>query len=157
MTDELPVPPEEDQPQTADDSSNSFESGKPRNLATITAASMEYSGPVPHPAILKGYEEIVPGSAKQIMDQAKRQTDHRIDLEKRLVASGIWRSYLGLSLGALIALTCTLGGCILVYLDHDTAGATIATASVIGLASVFVYGSRLQVKEPRQNTKAESE
>ena|SRR2546429_9443891 len=44
-----------------------------------------YSGALPHPKHLAEYDEIVPGYAKKILDKAMEQTDHRIDIETRVI------------------------------------------------------------------------
>lgn len=51
-----------------------------------------YSGPIPPPAMLKEYDDAVPGAASRILDLAERQADHRMDLEKKVLTSG--RRYL---------------------------------------------------------------
>ena len=49
----------------------------PRGVATatkieITAQQTSFSGPIPHPETLKGYNEIVPGAAERILAMAER-------------------------------------------------------------------------------------
>ena len=111
-----------------------------------------YSGPVPPPSILQGYEKLVPGSAARILAQAERQTDHRIHLEKTVVESDVRRSWVGLWLGFIISMTIIVGGCILVGLGHDAAGAGIATGGVAALAGVFVYGTTIRQRELRRKS-----
>lgn len=47
----------------------------------------EFKGPLPHPAILKQYEEIYAGFAKEIMQMAENEQRHRHDVEKMIVKS----------------------------------------------------------------------
>lgn len=47
----------------------------------------EFRGPLPHPAILKQYEDIQTGFANQIMQMAQKEQNHRQDLEKKIVES----------------------------------------------------------------------
>jgi len=42
-----------------------------------------YSGPLPHPAVLKQFEEFIPGSAERILKLFEKQTAHRQALEKK--------------------------------------------------------------------------
>lgn len=84
---------------------------------------------------------------------AERQTQHRIQLENKVIESDIRRSYAGLAVGGFLALLCTVGGCWLVYLGHDAAGGTIATAAVAGLAGVFVYGTASRRKEREEKAR----
>ncbi len=44
-----------------------------------------YSGPIPHPSILKGFEEIDPGSAHKIIENGLGETSHRRHLENARV------------------------------------------------------------------------
>ena|ERR1017187_7224389 len=48
--------------------------------------------PYPDPVVLKGYEDQIPGSAKLLLEQALKQSDHRMDLEKTVTKDNIWRS-----------------------------------------------------------------
>lgn len=100
-----------------------------------------FSGPLPPPEILRAYNRIVPGSAKQIIDNVIEQSTHRRQLEAKVIAADIERSRLGLIVGGVVALACIAGGCVVAAISSPTAGGTIATASVIGLTSVFVYGT----------------
>ena len=43
----------------------------------IEARSEEFKGPLPHPEILRRYNEIVPGSAQSIIDSFVTEGDHR--------------------------------------------------------------------------------
>ena len=47
----------------------------------VAAVTENFSGPMPHPRHLKGYEEIVPGSAREILDMAKAEQRHRHRME----------------------------------------------------------------------------
>ena len=109
--------------------------------------SQSYSGPVPPPNILKEYDLVVPGAAARILAQAEAQTQHRIKLEDRVTNSDIRKSYWGLGIGAVVSLVPVVGGCILVALGHDTAGAAIAGTSLASLAAVFVYGTSVRRSE----------
>lgn len=41
----------------------------------VTAGS--YTGPIPHPAILQQYEQVLPGAAQEIVQMAVREQAHR--------------------------------------------------------------------------------
>ena len=112
-----------------------------------------FSGPLPHPEVLRQYDEIVPGLATRIVAQAERQTDHRISLETKVIDSDTRRSRHGLVCGFIVSLTCVVGGIITVLMGHDWAGTTIATAAVVALASVFVYGTATRRSERTEKAK----
>jgi uncharacterized membrane protein len=122
---------------------------------TLVHQSLElsYSGPLPPPAALKQYDEIVPGAAARIIAQAEKQTDHRIKLEHKVVFSGVSRSWWGLWVAAFLVLFAMASGSILVYLGHDASGAVIATTGLAGLATVFIVGTNLQKSERIEKAK----
>jgi uncharacterized membrane protein len=118
-----------------------------------SVTAMSYQGPIAHPDILQGYEDIVPGSAAQIIDLFDAQSRHRMDLESRTLARDNTRSWAGLFLGFVVAITVIVGGVVAVLYGHDTAGAALVTTSLASLVSVFVYGSRGQRLERIEKTK----
>lgn len=64
-----------------------------------------YSGPLPHPDTLAEFEQILPGAADRILKQAEAQTEHRIEIEKKVVSADITKSYLGLVFGFILGLS----------------------------------------------------
>lgn len=106
-----------------------------------------YNGPIPPPSILEGYDRLVPGSAKAIIENAHEQTHHRQTLESAVILGGVRRSDRGLLLGAALSITSIILGFIAIIRGHDVAGGTLATGSVVALASVFVYGTNSQRRE----------
>lgn len=83
---------------------------KPENLTHSSLRVEAFEGPLPHPEVLKKFEEVVPGSAAQIIEQANKQTDHRIDMEKQVIKSDIIKSYLGIVFGFILGLVGIGGG-----------------------------------------------
>ena len=129
------------------------ESRRLLQISTRQEVSESFSGPLPPPCVLREYNEIVPGLADRIVAQAERQTDHRISLENRVVESDISRSRAGLTRGFLLCSICIVGGIVCVLCGHDVAGTTIATGAVVGLASVFIYGTNVRKAERTEKAK----
>jgi len=127
--------------------------GRARTLVRLSHEQLSFSGPLPHPSFLKQYEEVVPGAADRILRQAESQTNHRIDLENKVIDSDIRRADRGLWAGLAVAVISIVGGCALVFAGHDWAGATIATATVVSLVGVFVYGSQSRRQERQERAK----
>jgi len=42
-----------------------------------------YSGPLPHPNVLKAYKEIYPDSVKIIFEEYQKETNHRREMENK--------------------------------------------------------------------------
>jgi hypothetical protein len=80
----------------------------------------------------------------------EKQSAHRQEIEKTVIRGDSRRSWIGLFVGGFLAMTCIVGGLLLAsYGEQPAAGTTIATASVVGLAGVFVYGTHSR-REERQ-------
>lgn len=47
--------------------------------------SMSYSGPIPHPMLLKEFNDVIPNGADRIMAMAEKQSEHRINIEDKVV------------------------------------------------------------------------
>lgn len=48
--------------------------------SSLVAFREHYPGPLPHPSILSGYDQIVPGAAERIIQMAERDQQHKIDI-----------------------------------------------------------------------------
>jgi uncharacterized membrane protein len=114
----------------------------------VTAqASSTFIGPLPPPAILKGYDEVVSGCAERMLAMAERQAAHRQELETLAVGGGAKRAWAGMWLGFVISVIVMVLGFIMVITDHDAAGIAAITIDVVSLAGVFVYGRLDQRRE----------
>lgn len=47
----------------------------------------EFSGPLPHPALLKGYDEVLPGSPERIFRMTEKQLDQLIECENQEISA----------------------------------------------------------------------
>ncbi len=118
---------------------------------SLSVRQESFSGPLPHPSILKEYEEIEPGSARRIIDMAERALIHHQEMEAEQVRSEVasnreaWaRSRLGAIIGGVVALAfagITLG---IVLAGYPTAGAVLGGLEVGALVAAFMYGTRRQ-------------
>jgi len=96
---------------------------------------------LPRPSDLQEYESIIPGAANRILRMAENQAEHRQFLEKTVIRGDSRRAFYGLCVGGFISLSVLVGAVFLIYTGHDVAGAVVAGLDLVGLASVFVYGT----------------
>lgn len=106
-----------------------------------------YAGPLPPPDILAKFEQILPGAADRILKQAEAQTEHRIEIEKKVVSADIIKSYLGLVFGFILGLSGIGGGIYLATLGFNVFGPLLSGGSLITLVAVFIYGTRSRKQE----------
>lgn len=104
-----------------------------------------FSGPIPHPDILKGYNELVPDAAERILKAFEKQSEHRECIEKETNKANInlaWANtverYVGLIFGFIIA-------CIILYLiyilainGNDTVAGILASATIAAVVGLFL-------------------
>ncbi len=120
----------------------------------VLAAYMEeYSGPIPHPVTLRQINEVVPGAAKQIIDDAHGQTTHRQKLEAKYLDAAIANIKRGQIFAFIVAVIVLVGSMVLIGLGAQLIGFAMVIASLAALVGVFVYtrkGQAQQLGDARQ-------
>jgi uncharacterized membrane protein len=137
---------------------NAPEKSVPQQNKIVLARSLEasFSGPLPHPDILAGYNRVVPDAAERILCMAEKAQKHRHEVEldqhrrvEKLITRGQWLSF-------VTAIFVFSVGSFLVYLGKSVEGMTtmIATLAVF----VAVYFNKMKdssggngVDDPNQN------
>jgi len=119
----------------------------PQNGQITQIAASFYQGPLPAPQILDQYDKIVPGAAERLISLWERQVEHRQELEKKVIKSDIAQSYFGSVLGFFIAISAIGSGTFLAYTGHPTEGISAIITALVGLISVFGWGSYQRRKE----------
>lgn len=124
--------------------------------SSVRFTQMSYQGPLPHPQVLREFNEIVPGAAERILTTFEQQVKHRIAIESTVISGDAARSYLGLYFG-LIAVLVGFG---IVGYGFSTGNAAVAAAAaafggfeLAALAKVFVTGYRGRQAEREQRRK----
>jgi uncharacterized membrane protein len=112
-----------------------------RPIARVEARLESFSGPLPNPALLKAYDDILPGCAERIICMAESQANHRQSLEKTVIEGDTRRADKGLLAGFIVALVGLGSAVALVLTGHDLAGFALGGLDLVSLVSVFVYGT----------------
>ncbi len=113
-----------------------------------------YRAPVPPPPMLQGYEDVVHGSAKQIMDDAHGQTVHRQGLENRQLDAAIANSKRGQWFGLIIAVLVVAVGALLILLDKSAQGLVLILPGLAALVGAFIVSEVRKGRELRQRREA---
>lgn|SRR5690625_1217444 len=106
--------------------------------------SSAFSGPLPPPEILKGYNEIIENGAERIIRMAENQSTHRMGLENYAIKEELrqsrWGQVFGFILGVIgMGLATVLG-----LYGHEVVAGIFGSTTIIGLVTVFVIGRRAQ-------------
>ncbi|HHL33066.1 MAG TPA: DUF2335 domain-containing protein [Desulfobulbaceae bacterium] len=107
------------------------------------------SGPIPDPATLQGYEDILTGAAERILTMAEGEAKHRREVEAAALAAQIEadkRKHKEVLRGQLFGMVTTLTAFSLAAFalakGYPSVAATICGATIIALATVFVTGRK---------------
>lgn len=126
---------------------------KQAQLRQIIATYIQYQGPLPPPAMMAEYQQIIPNGADRLTVLLEKQTAHRIAMETSLVTGRIEVTKTGQRIAAGLSVFFGLVAAFLGYNGHDWLAGSIGVTTIIGLAVVFVLG-----KEPgRQAAQPEPE
>lgn len=91
-------------------------------------------GPIPHPDILKGYEDICPGAADRIIAMAEHESEARHEFNRTALNATINDTKRGMWFAALLALVIIISAGYLLATDRYIAGTLF---SLPGLAITY--------------------
>jgi uncharacterized membrane protein len=106
--------------------------------------SLNFSGPLPPPILLRQYDEVVPGAAERIIKMAEEQAAHRQRLERQVVSTDNIKSVLGTILAfvvAIVGLGCSFWAAIN---GHPEFGTVLGVGTLASLVYTFVYGTNIK-------------
>lgn len=89
-------------------SAHSSNNRNENNVSTRVSAEIQsatFLGPIPHPAILEGYEKIVPGAAERILIMAESSMKHQQQYDNALLEASKKQAARGQIPGFLIGLS----------------------------------------------------
>lgn len=116
----------------------------------VSVSAYRHSGPIPDPMTLEGYDRVVPGAADRIIKMAEDQSAHRQSIEAIAIKSRARDSLLGIISGLIIAVFTLAAGTYVINTGNVWSGTILGSAGLVGLVSVFIYGTRSNRKE-REN------
>lgn len=130
------------------------------SISRISHVEAHFSGPLPHPAMLAKYEEILPGSADRIVASGESQMQHRHSLEAAVVHANNRRESWGLIIAGILAFVALVGSLILIYTGKSLEGLATIIGETVILVWVFLRaqksGQEERMTRLRELTKARS-
>ena len=99
-----------------------------------------HSGPLPYPETLIKYNQVYPDLAKEIVEMAKKQSEHRQYLEKEQVISETKLRLRGQLIGGCAIVILIILGFVLILNDKNIAGASAVIIALIGIIYSISYG-----------------
>ena len=105
--------------------------------AVVGIVQSSYTGPIPPPEVIKGYESIIPGSAERLLKMAEMEQQHRFEIDNQLTKGYLSLNVRGQLLGFCIVIVLIIAIVYLTIYGHEyvAGGLTIVAVS---LAVIFV-------------------
>jgi uncharacterized membrane protein len=111
----------------------------------VSAYSQKFSGPLPPPEILREYDAIVPGAAKDIIESFIKEGEHRRALQTRETTmceqwarADVGLQKVGQILGFVIAISGVVGGLYVAATGAPAAGTVVSSASLAAIVIAFL-------------------
>jgi len=142
-----PLEPEVDQAQTTSEKPSERIVG--RTTAELTVQTFEFSGPLPPPQILQGYNQAFAGCAERIVAMAERQSAHRQAIERSVIDANCDAQTRGQYFAFVLAAMVVGGGIYLLAQGKSLEGFSAIILAVASLIGALVF-SRTEQKKERQ-------
>lgn len=104
-----------------------------------------FSGPLPPPDALEGYNRIVPDAAERIIAVFELEVKHRHDLEQQqIIIEGKDHSrahflmFLGQVMGFLLTLAFIGSGTFLIFHNKQVSGTIVSATAMVGIITAFL-------------------
>jgi uncharacterized membrane protein len=126
--------------------------GQAKQVVAEVATAVLFHGPLPPPDVFKGYDEIVPGSAREILSMAAQEQRHR----HRLEVFEMVYPYLG-QLAGFVGFLASLGGAVYLAMnDRPTVAGLLLGVPSLGVIGWFINsrvsaGSSTPAAAPRKS------
>ena len=113
---------------------NEMENSEQMQKMIARVIAKEFSGPIPPPNIISGYEDVLPGAADRIIKMAEVQSSHRQQMESMKIKAEIRDSFLGVIFAFMLGIGCLIACVITVIMVPATAGAV--SGSILGVTGI---------------------
>ncbi len=120
---------------------------KVKQIVGIMQVQESFSGPIPHPIILKGYKELVPDAPERIMQMAEQEQQHRHLVEIEMLKQN--KQNIEISADAnkrsqifafVLVIFLISVGTIFAFMELVAVSVTIFGSTLVAVAAVFIAG-----------------
>jgi|GEM_PF-571690 len=108
----------------------------------IVTQSIQFSGPIPHPSILKKYDDIIPGLANRIVSMAELDQHHIHKMECKSLDQPHQYAILTNINGAVVAIVGIASSAYVTVNGYPWAGAALFSATLAGIVIAFIKSRR---------------
>ena len=108
----------------------------------IVSQSHQWSGPLPPPAALQHFNEIIPNGAERIMKMVEEEQAHRVSYESSMLAATIQDTKRGHWMGWSISIISVVGALASIYL----AASPLVSAALVGVPLISIVHAIMKSK-----------
>jgi uncharacterized membrane protein len=113
-----------------------------------------FQGPLPHPNLLRQYNDIVPRFAQEVTKAMIEQSQHRREIEKLVIVSKIEQAKRGQYIAAFVTALLVGLSAYMVKMGHLTEAAVVVGINLTALIGVFITNKESQRKELKEKAEA---
>lgn len=110
---------------------------KPAAAQTLRA---QWSGPLPPPSVLEGFDKVVPNGAERIFRMAEREQEHRLAYEQAELQYSRNDFRYGQVIGGMLALICVVASVLSVHLAAHPS----VSIALVGIPMTALIGKILK-------------
>lgn len=122
-------------------------SQKDKKALIAEVTKIERQSILPPPEEMIQYENLRPGITDALLTAFQEQTHHRMEIERKVIDSGISNSKRGQIFAFILSLIVIIGGFALIFLDKNALGITSILGALTALVGTFIYGNKSKQKE----------
>ena len=125
---------------TTDDGAAASDDQPLESLSIVSHS--HFSGPLPSPGVLAGYEDTHAGLADRVVSMAEREQSHRHGMEREALSEGVAFRRRGQHYALAICVFVIIATTALILSGHGMTGVIFGggSLSLVALASVFITG-----------------
>jgi hypothetical protein len=105
----------------------------------IQRISSTYQGPMPPPPMMREFDNVVPGLAREIADAAHEERRHRHRWENKALWNDIFLQSGGLFLGWALAGGCALAAALLAWNGNNWGAAIMLSAPLVAMVRTIIH------------------
>lgn len=126
---------------------NPLETNSLQDLRGFLQVERSYQGPLPHPDLLKKFDEVKPGLASEIIEASKEERRHRHRWENKALNNNIFMQSGGLLLGWIAVVICIAAYSILTWYGFPLE----KTAPLLGVPLLTTIRTMMRSSKPEKN------
>jgi uncharacterized membrane protein len=126
------------------------ETGLPRDEAErLVSFVQRYTGPMPPPELLRGYEVVVAGSAERIVKMAEQEQQFRHEMTRAAVQGGMSGVKRGQLFALMVVAIMTVASVICAALDQAVVASVLGGGTLVSLVAAFL-GQQILTRDSGQ-------